>query len=686
MTQQTSDKKQTQFSKTLQEIAISLQRGLIEQAALLLQAAYQQDSEVFKKLIKQTFSARVLESLECLADSKDTSNKRSYAIGMLYLECGYPLEAERALRQTISTENSSENKKIYATALARLGRLKDALALFDQILSVTPADGDVWFERGQLLLTVGEIKAAEQSFVKTCQLMPKNSAAWLELGNVKKILQQNEEALQAFTQAINCAPNLPEAFNNRGTIHKLLGNREEALADFTEAIRLNPQHLYAYLNRGALLLELKRLDFAQLDFERALVIAPQDSNAFHGLGEAFQQQGNYDASLINLDSAILLDNTKPVYHLSRGNCLQAMGDFELAIEAYKNALGVDPSFAEAYINWGTVLQELGRHEDAIEVLNKAIELRPNFYGAYWNKANSMLCMGLSKEAWKTYELRHKVKSPDSRKVPNLPLLEDTVPNGKKLLLQWDQRFGDIIQVLRYIPAIEKLASECIWQIAPEMLSLVQASFPDIRIVEPGLEDYGMEYQLPITSLPFVLKTFSETDIPVNVPYLSPSELVLEKWAATMPDKFPRVGLVWRGQPSPPGRSIPLAQLQSLVKIPNISFCSLQYQATPAEIVALTRHGVQHFGEVIKTFEDTAAIIRCMDLVVTVDTSVAHLAGALGIPCFVLLKFGGDWRWHLKGIDSAWYPSARIYRQTSPGDWNAVIENVIADMLVQFESY
>jgi tetratricopeptide (TPR) repeat protein len=684
MNQPESNKNQALANDALQEIYRLLQSGLVREAAVQFTTACAKGEKALTTAFSQVLSPLVFKALQCLADTETPASKKLYSTGGLFLESGYPVEAERVFRQLSAEDKGTDGKKMHGIALMRLGRLQEALSAFELILSTNPKAGDVWFEQGKLLFAVGQSELALQSFENASRLNPASAEIWLELGNVKKALMHDQQALDAFTKAIANAPKSPEAFNNRGTVHKLLGKRDEALADFTQALALDPLHLYAHLNRGALFAELKRPDLAQLDFEKAIVIAPHDTNTFYGLAEALHQQGLHEKALACLESAILLDKSKPYFYLSRGNCLQALGKFTQAIESYAEALQVDASFAEAYINWGTALQELGRHEEAIQVLDKAIALRPDYFGAYWNKANSMLCLELSAESWKIYEQRHYVKSPDSRKMPDLPLLGGMPPDGKKLLMQWDQRFGDIIQVLRYIPIIEKTAAQCVWQIAPQLRSLVQSSFPDIHIVAPGQDAHGMEYQLPITSLPFALKTFSEDDIPVGVPYLTPSASAVNRWAAALPDASPRVGLVWRGQPLPPGRSIPLTQLAPVMKMTGLAFCSLQHQATPAEIEMLSQHGVQHFGEVVQTFEDTAAIMHSLDMVITVDTSVAHLAGALGIPCWVLLKFGGDWRWHLQGDKSAWYPTSKIYRQPSPGAWEAVVQKIVTDLSARFQ--
>jgi tetratricopeptide (TPR) repeat protein len=599
--------------------------------------------------------------------------------GLRFLNEGHVVEAERIFRKLVQEGSSIEAKKMHAIALGQLGRIQESLASFDQILSSEPVRQDIWFERGLLVSGIGRLDWAGISFEKACQNGSEEPNHWLELGNTKKLLGKLQEAESAFTKSLQYSPASPEALNNRGTVRKLLQQPDQALADFSKAIDIHPAHLFAYFNRGALLSELNRPDLAQVDFERAISIAPGNPNGFHGLGEALHQQGRHEEALLHLEAAVVINPTMPQLHLSTGNCLQAMGLFEEAIIAYAKAIEADPNYAEALINWSTSLQELGRHPEAIKILQRALELRPGYAGAQWNMANSMLCLSLDVDSWRHYEKRHVVMGGDGRKLPKLPVLGEESPKGKKLLLHWDQRFGDIIQVLRYVPMIESVAAQSIWQIAPSLQSLVSASFPDLQIVDPGVETHGMAYRLPITSLPLAMKTFSEREIPREMPYLRPSESLVQRWKVTIHSTKPKIGLVWRGQPSPPGRSVLLRELLPIIRQQEFSFYSLQHGADAYEVALLARYGVQHFGDVTPSFEDTAAVIQSLDLVITIDTSVAHLAGALGKPCWVLLKFGGDWRWHLEGSESAWYPSARIYRQRAPGDWGSAVREVSASL-------
>lgn len=669
--------------KNLQEALIRVRQhlaaGCIPEALQEYATVGERASARLQRAMSQIFTDDTIAALAMLTQNRPDSNRLSLGQGLLYLEFGHVVEAERALRELAESAHSAAALTAYAQALSHLGQIEQALASFDAALRLEPTAARCHFERGRLLSAVNRSADALLAFAAACQHAPRVPEYWLEYGNLCKALNQPTAAIQAYTQAVMLRPDFAEAYNNRATVHREHGSVADALADFDRAINCNPRHLFAYLNRGALRAEMKNLAGARSDFEMALAIAPQDPNAHYGLGEVMHQMERHEEAIRSLDAAILLADRMPVAHLSRGNALQALNRFEDAISAYADALAAEPSFIEAYINWGNALQELGRHEEAIAILDRALEQRPDYAGASWNKANSMLCLGLAKTAWQTYEERHKLRPPEQVGHSDLPLLGERSPAGQTLLLHWDQRFGDILMSLRYAPLVEQSAKRCVWQIAEPMRDLVAESYPGIEIVSPRDFSHPVDYRLPITSLPLAMGTFGASRIPDKVPYLKAEAAQILRWRNFLGQDQPKVGLVWRGQPVPPGRSITLERLEPLLQTSGVQWHSLQLGLTSEERVLLMKHRVRSFDGIIKNFHDTAAILANLDLLITIDTSVAHLAGALGRPCWVLVKYGGDWRWHLQGESSDWYPTCRIFRQSRPRDWRDPIDQVLANL-------
>lgn len=606
-------------------------------------------------------------------------SKGQFGRATLYLEGGFLGEAERCMRREVEKNPTCEALASHAAILSRMGRREESLATYDRAVAVCPDRARLQFERGQLLQSSGRLAEARSSFEQACRIDGSNAEYWLELGNVSKSLLDFEGARNAYGVAVGIRPRYADALNNRGTVHRKMGDNERALADFSAAIACDRGHLYSYLNRGSLFAASGRHDLALQDFEMALVIAPQDPNPYHGMGESLHRLGAHAEALDYFDAALSLADRMCTVHLSKGNCLRAMGQPELAIASFRRAVEIDPNYLEGYINWSVSLQDLGRHHDAIEVLDRALAISPGFNEACYNKANSMLCLGLSREAWQTYERRHHLASGARLATFGKPLLGEESPQGKVLLLQWDQRVGDIIHAMRYVPFIEQIAAKCYWQVDHQLKGLLSASHPRIQMI--GLADCPADvtHRLPITSLPLALGTFDDSAVPRNVPYLTPSEQAIGSWRGRLQGDRPRVGVVWRGRPDPPGRSIPIQDFRVLFANPEIEFVSLQVDPARDELAVLNSDGVTNAASGIGTFDDTAAILSLLDLVVTIDTSVAHLSCALGRPTWILLKYGGDWRWRETGDGSVWYPTARIYRQRTFADWPAVISELSNDL-------
>jgi hypothetical protein len=290
----------------------------------------------------------------------------------------------------------------------------------------------------------------------------------------------------------------------------------------------------------------------------------------------------------------------------------------------------------------------------------------------------MLPYGPSEEAWTAYEHRLHISIWKPLDDYGLPVLGRNSPNGKKLLVQWEQRFGDVIQMLRYAPQLSAVC-DCHWQVADSMIDLFRASFPDLKTCDRNGCPSGLDARTPYTSLPLNLRNFSVETIPNEIPYLNASPGALEKWQNHPDIRDRKIGITWRGNPEPPGRTVPVDQIKPLLREFSDKLVSLQMDATPEETTVLSELSIPDLGKSIKTFDDSAGLLSNLDLVITIDTAVAHLAGALGRRTFIMLKYGSDWRWMLERDDSPWYPTATLYRQSAVGDWTDVVKRVANDI-------
>lgn len=465
------------------------------------------------------------------------------------------------------------------------------------------------------------------------------------------------------------------------------GQLDEAAAAYRSLLRKNPGNSDALHYLG--LIAFRREDYREaIALIGSAIKINNQVPAFHcNLGNAYKGNGQLDSAIASYREAVRLDPEFQAAYSNLGNALLELERFDEATICYRKALALRPDFAEAHYNLGNAFLGQYQLDDAVASYDKALAIRPDYAGAKYNKSNALLCGGVSRAAWQLYEYR--LPSPGYAHLADcgLPLLGENAPEGKKILVQWEQRFGDMIQMMRYIPLLERAAGECWWQIAEPLRELVARSYPDRRIIGVTGCPPGLDYRVPFTSLPLALKTFAEEAIPKEVPYLVADPGKTAFWKQKLrANSSPCIGLIWRGNPKPPGRSAAISHLIPLLDDHRMTFVTLQKELPEGELDLLGKYrNVISLDKELASFDDTASVIAALDLVITIDTAIAHLAGALGKPVWVLLKFGADWRWLRDREDSPWYPSARLFRQPVPGDWGDVIRRVRAGLESEYFS-
>jgi len=433
--------------------------------------------------------------------------------------------------------------------------------------------------------------------------------------------------------------------NNRGNALRALQRYEEALASYDHALGLAPDYAKALGNRGHALMALERYGEALASYR----------GAFSGVPEA-------------------------AWMVGIGHALQALERPEEALVSYAKALAIEPRAADALGGRGNALQALNRHEEALASYAQALAIDPDNAESHWNEALVRLTLGDYRQGWEKYEWRWL--NPALRLPPRAahrPLWlgkEDLA--GKTILLHAEQGYGDTIQAIRYAPLVAARGAKVIVMCQRPLRSLFARVEGVQTAVEIGDSPPPFDYHVPLMSLPLAFGTTLET-VPARVPYLTPAAAAVEAWRRRLAGRGERlkVGLAWTGNPEfsrARAKSCPVGCLRRLVQSADCAFSSLQTGEAASEAAALACSGrvvVDHSRD-IASFEDTAALISLLDLVITIDTAVAHLAGALGKPVWILLPFSADWRWLRERSDSPWYPSARLLRQPRPGDWDAVI--------------
>ena len=534
-------------------------------------------------------------------------------------------------------------------SLHQQGQLEQARLAYERMLALHPGHADAMHMLGVIAMQSTNYALAVELISVSVQANPVNATAQLNLGLAYKELQRFEEALSCFQQAIHLRPDYAQAFFNRALVLHATGHLDAALADFEKAIEIQPDYAQAWNNRGVVLQAQLRWDEAATSYVRAIAAQPD-------LGQA---------------------------HYNLGNALRALGRFEEAITSYDAAIALEADAAHAFNNRGLALQELQRSAQAIASYDAAIAIQANYADAYWNKAIELLLCGDFAQGWKLYEWRWQRDAFTSRKRDFAqPLwLGDAPLVGKTVLLHAEQGLGDSIQFCRYARDVQALGADVLLEVPRPLMALFASLEGVSQIIEKGAPLPQFDYHCPLLSLPLAFQTQLE-NLPGRTPYLASTAPQRDRWQRRLgPRTQPRVGLVWSGNALDKNDLQRSMRLQDLLPYlsTDFEFICLQKEMWPADQHLIQTSQIRFFGAQIEDFSDTAALCDLVDLVISVDTSVAHLAGALGKPTWILLPYTPDWRWMLHRDDSPWYPSVRLYRQTQERAWPPVLERMRSDL-------
>jgi FkbM family methyltransferase len=616
-----------------------------------------------------------------------------YAAALAAFQAGRHDEAESILRRML-TDNPGDagGWNNLGNLLQETGRLREAEAAFGEAITLVPDQPSFHGNLGNLLVLDGRSAEAEDAYRRAIELDPDNAASHNQLGSLLNNDGRPDEAEAAYRRAIELAPDYADAHNNLGILFKDAENREDAEAAYRRALELNPGFAEAHNNLGILLLEDERFAEAEAALRRALELKPDFPDVHSNLGNVLKQTKRLAEAETCYRRAMELKPTDATAHNNLGVLLHEANRLDDAGVAYRHALELNPDFADAHSNLGILLQRLGRFGEAEAAYRRAIELNPGCTDAKLNLGLMLLALGRYAEAWPWHEARHFPDNKARRAMQppfSFPQWQGEPLAGKSLVVVLEQGAGDNIQFVRYGPLLKAQGLAHLTFIEPTALvpllataSGVDAVLADVSTMPP--HDY---WCFPL-SLPFHLGTTLD-NIPDTLPYLWALHERVEKWRARLPASGPggdmRVGLVWKGNPdhkNDANRSLPhLSVLAPLWQVPGISFVSLQKgQGEDEARQPPPGQPLLHLGDDIADFADTAAIVAQLDLVISVDSAAAHVAGALGKPVWVLLPgFGTDWRWLLEREDSPWYPGAmRLFRQPHDAtSWDGTVARLAA---------
>jgi tetratricopeptide (TPR) repeat protein len=529
------------------------------------------------------------------------------------------------------------------------------------------------------------LREAEKIYARVLKAVPDQFDALHLLGTIKAQTGHAGEAHRLITRALKINPRAHEAWTNLGFVLHALKRDPEALDSFEKATALRPDDAEAHHNRGNMLLALGRLDDALGAFDKTLALAPRHAEAMLNRGIALGRLGRHEDAIAAFDAALALAPGHPLAQYNRGLSLFNLRRHADAIAAYDRTLAVIPNHVGAWNNRGLALQGLNRHQDAITSYDKATEIQTDYADAHFNAALARLTLGDFRRGFAQYEYRwQRTGMPAQRRGHGRPLwLGEFSLQGRNVLLQAEQGLGDTIQFVRYVPLLAKAGAKVVLEVQPELKGLLSPIKGAAAVLARGEPIPAADFYCPLGSLPLACETEPAT-IPADVPYLTADDARIVKWRARLPaSERPRIAIAWSGSAqhvNDRNRSVPFAALAPLWSAEAVQFVSIQRELRDEDAALLAREPrVTHVGAELDDFADTAAVVTLADLVITVDTSVAHLAGAMGRPVWILLPYSPDWRWGLNGDTSRWYPSARLFRQHAPGEWNGVIERVSAEL-------
>jgi tetratricopeptide (TPR) repeat protein len=607
-------------------------------------------------------------------------------------------------------------------ALQELQRYREALISYDRAIAINPNYAEAHSNRGSVLHELKRFEEALVSYKKAYTINPELSALnHHNIGLSLQELKRHDEALMSYDRAIVINPNYAEAHSNRGNVLHELERFEEALISYNNAITINPEQsaqtnhnvgltlqklkrypeaiLYyelaiknqsdfvdAYISHGDILHELKRFEEALVSYQNALNFKPKFAEVYCAIGDTLNELKRFDDALISYDRAIAF---KPEYaeaHGKRGYILiNEFKRLEDGLSNYDQAIDLKPDYVKVIYNRAVCLQELKRYDEAIAGYQKAIAIHPDYTEAHWNLSLVQLLLGNFNEGWLEYEWRSKSEEVNlfaGIRSFDQPLWLGKEPlKDKTILLYAEQGLGDTLQFCRYVPLVSALGAKVILEVHPSLVPLLYDLDGVSQIIAKDSKLPEFDYQCPLLSLPLAFKTTLET-IPSSPSYITSNQNKVAIWQAQLGEKTkPRIGLVWSGSTTHKNdhnRSLTLARLLPYLS-PSYEYISLQKEVRDIDQELLNKcEIIKQFGDQLQDFTDTAALCGLMDLVISVDSSVAHLAAAMGISTWVLLPYNPDWRWLLNRDDSPWYHSVKLYRQPLVDDWNSVLEKIQAD--------
>ena len=671
-----------------------LQTQRVAEALTAYQAALQlaPDSDLIHISLAEAYRRRQDNDQALAIQLAPQKSEHLIKIGNFYRELKRHEEAIACYEQAIQIE--SDNSDAYAqmaVSMGELGHMDAALGCCKIALEINPQLSSAHYHQALLQMRLGHEAAAITDLNSALELDPQLSPAWMSKGLLLIKRQDFESAKAHFDRAIELGMTGPEVFQNRALCLKELGQLDKAIDDLETALDLDPTHGISLMTLGTISHDMKRYEAALHLYTQAIQHCPERMEAYSNLGAVLFDLNRFEDACITLEAALDIDPKQVNAWSNLGANLKMLHRFEEALTAYDKALELNPQQLDAYCHKGLVLQDLKRMDEALACYEQALSIDPNNKLAQWNKAFGLLLMGNFEKGWSAYEARwqHKKLNLTLRNYRQQRWVGDESLLGKKIFVYCEQGLGDTLQFARFIPALVNLGAKVIFEVQPPVVSLLSRCLPGVEVLATGQTVPDFDRHTPLLSLPSALKCVNEQNFGSAL-FLEASSEKIDEWSQRLQQTgHPRVGLVWSGNAAHQNdrnRSIPLQSFLAALPDGHDYIC-LQNEIRTDDLQTMEHAPwIRNFSKDILDFEDTAALCQLMDVVVTVDTSVAHLSASLGKPTWTLIPFSPDWRWMLNRSDTPWYSSMKLYRQKSPETWNDALSQLRADLTTLRENF
>ena len=647
----------------------------------------------FKNFQEGSIEQAEKDCLEILALQPENS-EILHLLGVTNYHLGAHERAVQYLKKSIEIED--QNADVFydlGNVLQEQGSLDEALRAYQQALEIEPEHPDAHNNIGMVLHDLGQIDKAIPHYQKALELTPQSAMIHNNLALAYEGNNELEKAIAHYGRAIQIDPNFADVYFNMGNIFMKEDNLDTAYMYYFKSVQLNPNLAEAYIRMGNILLKMGRFAEAIPILGKVLLFYPDSAEIHNNLGNALGEIWQLDEAIPHLERAVELNPDFADAHINLGNTLSKMGKLDEAMEHINKALQIHPELVEALNTLGIIYKEKGQFSEAIACYRRTLNLNPENADAHFNLAFLDLLLGHFEKGWEEYEWRWSIRYAQKRTLPQ-PMWDGSSLQGKKLFVYPEQRVGDEIMFASCLPEVIGQAEHCIIECDERLVPLYERSFPGAKVVK-RLRDNGYppdllpaDFCVPIGSLPRFLRP-NIASFPKQKSYLVPDEKKVEEWKSRYSGLGVglKIGISWRGGSRPDEirtRSTSLEQWADQFSVSGVHFVNLQYGDCREELSrAEEQLGVKihewEDADPLKDLDAFAAKIAALDLVISVDNPTVHMAGALGVPAWVLLPSVCDWRWMQDFEDTPWYQTVRLFRQKTPGEWGEVFQNILTSL-------